>query len=370
MIVAAQSVTLAAAAGVGAVIGWGVTVMVRRLAAEPGGPAASGDHVTRGLVVAGVSAASAALWWWEVEARGQLPWAHGMDSQAALAWRWAGHVILLGFLCAATWIDVRERVIPDGITLPGVLAGLTWAAVRPQSLLPIVHEVDRDVAAPLRERDVLGLAGPIGGAQLPAWLEAAPGLGVGMGLFLAWWWFCTAPEEANRAGRGPLDPRPVVLVVGLAGITAAWWRGGGHWAALLSALVGMATGVALVWATRIGASRALGREALGFGDVTLMAVIGAWLGWQGTVLTCCLGVLVGLGHGLIQLARARGNELPFGPSLCAGAVLVVVLWKPLWERVGPVFERPHEIAIVAVAVVVMTALTLAVWWRFRGVSAR
>ena len=63
---------------------------------------------------------------------------------------------------------------------------------------------------------------------------------------------------------------------------------------------------------------------MGLGDVTLMAMVGAWLGWQACVLTCFLAVFIGLTHGLLQLALRRENELPFGPSLCLAAAIVVV----------------------------------------------
>ena len=76
--------------------------------------------------------------------------------------------------------------------------------------------------------------------------------------------------------------------------------------------------------TRAGASLALGREAMGLGDVTLMAMIGAWLGWQACVLACFLAVFIGLAHGVTQLVLHRDAELPFGPSLCLGTAVVVV----------------------------------------------
>lgn len=360
---------LPAAACGGALVGGIVIQTVDRLVVSRS--PATGRPGLRGGVVAVAALAAAALWWWEVAVRGQSPSGVGAAeiALATLAWRWAGHVVLFGFLAAAAWIDLRDRVIPDAITLPGVLAGLAWAGLRPDTLLPVARSEPRSFAAPLVEADVLGLGGPLGGVVLPTWLGAAPvlaGLGVAAVLFVAWWLGCTAAPEAGPSGRRPPDPRLPALAAGLVGIGGAWWHGGDHWSALLSALAGLAVGVAAVWATRIGASRALGREALGFGDVTLMAVIGAWLGWQGTLLACCVGVLVGLVHGLVQFAMARGNELPFGPSLCAGAVLVVVCWRSLWAQVGPVFDRPVEVAAVAAAVIVLTSLTLAAWWRLRG----
>jgi prepilin signal peptidase PulO-like enzyme (type II secretory pathway) len=361
---------VSAAAACGALVGWIVTRAVARLVEPAPRPDSGRGRFTDAGIILACAAAAAGLWWWEGCFGGQA--AVGTMTvdvaRATLAWRWAGHVVLLGFLVTATWIDLRDRVIPDAITLPGMLAGLTWAGVIPDSLLPVARVVPRSFAAPLVEADVLGMCGPLRGATVPVWLGGAPafvGLGVASALFVAWWLGCTAPPAADPSGRRPFDVRWPVLAAGLIGIGAAWWRGGDHWPALLSSLAGMAVGVVLVWTTRIGASRALGREAVGFGDVTLMAVIGAWLGWQAALLVCCAGVFVGLVHGIAQFVLARGNELPFGPSLCAGAALVVVLWRPLWAWVGPVFDRPLEVAAVAAAVIVLTAVTLAAWWRLR-----
>lgn len=360
--------TLPATAAGGAVVG---LVVARTVSAVSDPVASRPSAAERAAAVLACAVGAAALWWWEVIQRGQMPPAAMGEADVLLAWRWAGHVVLLGFLAAAAWIDLRERVIPDAITLPGVLAGLAWSAVVPGSLPPVARAIARSFAAPLHEPDVLGACGPLGDAGVPAWLDAAPavgGLAVGLALFVGWWLGCTAPAERGAPGARRFDPRLPALAAGLVMVGAAWWRGGDHWPAALSALVGMAAGVAVVWATRIAASRALGREAVGFGDVTLVAVIGAWLGWQGAVLACCLGVLVGLVHGVTRFVLARDNELPFGPGLCVGAALVIVLWRPLWDRFGPAFARPLEIAVVAAVVVALTGIVLAAWWRLRSGS--
>ena len=329
--------------------------------------------MTRVATIVVAAGATAALWWWEVHCRGQLGATGAGGADATLAWRWAGHVVLFGLLAAATWIDLRDRVIPDAITVPGVLLGLGWAAAAPGTLLPITRDVPRSFAAPLVVDDVLGLAGPLH-EPVPPWLTGWGGLAAVLAVFVAWWWTCTAPflwaGDPPRPRGGWREPRAWILVLGLAGLSAAWAGGVDRRLAVLSAAAGLAVGAGLVWLTRIGASRALGREALGFGDVTLMAMVGAWLGWQAAVLVCCLGVAIGLAHGLVQFVAHRDNELPFGPSLCLGAVSLVACWRPLWAAAGPHFDRPLELAVVVAAVILLTAASLAAWRRVRdrGVS--
>ena len=68
------------------------------------------------------------------------------------------------------------------------------------------------------------------------------------------------------------------------------------------------------------------QEAMGLGDVKLMAVLGAFLGWKGILLTfllgCLAGAVFGAGYFLVK-RRLRGVQVPFGPFLALGAMLVI-----------------------------------------------
>ena len=314
-----------------------------------------------------VVACGLVLWWWEVLRQGQLPAVVAVDPMS-LVMRFAAHAVLAGLLMTAAWIDLRHRVIPDIVTVPGVLVGLAWMALAPDSLLPVIRDVPRSFAPPEEVLDVLGGAGPL---RAEDWSAAAgvAGLVAALAILGVWWSTCTAAfREPGPAGfRHWLgEPRHAALVVGIAVIGGAWWIGGDHWRGLVSALVGLATAGIVVWLTRLGATRALGREAMGMGDVTLMAMVGTWIGWQAALCGCMAGVFLGLAHGIVQLVLHRDAELPFGPSLCAGTALVIVGWRPVWSRVGAAFERPGEMAAVVLVVIALTAISLAIWRRIRG----
>jgi len=343
----------------------------------PAGPARAASAGRRWMAVA-AAAACVGLWWWEVRSLGlHAESGAGPGPQAGeLVARWAAHALLFAFLAAATWIDLRHRVIPDGVTLPGVLLGLVTLWTRPDVLLPVACEVERPFGPPLPVPDVLGWHGPLRSGGGPEWMGAAPhpaGLLVSLAIFLAWWSVCTAPwldpaEATDRPGGRwrRVDPRTLVLIAGLGGIAAAWWLGGLRFQGLESALVGVAVAAGLVWCVREGASRALGREAMGLGDVTLMAMVGAWVGWQAAVVAFFLAAFLGLAHGLVQVVRHRESELPYGPSLCLASVLVIVGWRWLWPVVAGAFADPLLLAAVLGAVVVLTAVTLAIWRWLRG----
>ena len=287
------------------------------------------------------------------------------------------HTLLIWLLAAATWIDLRYRVIPDWVTIPGLLAGLAVAWLAPATLLPVAAEVPRPFATPLVVPDVLGWAGPLAQAVAVrgAWLASSPAaLVAALVLYTVWWRVGTggdfgcfaAPSEDGEppGGTDPVAtswPRVGILLVGWLAVVGAWSIGGLRFEGLFTALVGAVVAGGVVWGTRAGASLALGREAMGLGDVTLMAMVGAWLGWQASVLACFLGVLFGLVHGVVQIVRHRENELPFGPSLCLGTVAVMVVWRPLWAAAAASFAETGQLVGTIVAVVAGTALSLWVW---------
>lgn len=90
---------------------------------------------------------------------------------------------------------------------------------------------------------------------------------------------------------------------------------------VLGAAVGGGVMYGIAWFGKL----AFGREAMGLGDVKLVAAIGAWQGaWPTLLLTIfgasLLGSVIGLGTMAIR-GRERPPKIPFGPWLCAGALI-------------------------------------------------
>jgi prepilin signal peptidase PulO-like enzyme (type II secretory pathway) len=107
-------------------------------------------------------------------------------------------------------------------------------------------------------------------------------------------------------------------------------------------VVGLLGGLWFTWAIREVASRLFRREAMGFGDVKLMGAIGAFLGWDGALISFFLGSLLGAGYGLAHRWITGEGQIFFGPFLAAGAVttqffksdiktFVTVTW-PNWQQ--------------------------------------
>lgn len=97
---------------------------------------------------------------------------------------------------------------------------------------------------------------------------------------------------------------------------------------LPNAVIGAVTGYLSLWLVYHLFKLITGKEGMGYGDFKLLALFGAWLGWQSLPLIILLSSLVGalVGIGLIVLrGRDRAQPLPFGPYL-ATAGWVAMLW--------------------------------------------
>ncbi|MBL0920682.1 MAG: prepilin peptidase [Phycisphaerales bacterium] len=177
------------------------------------------------------------------------------------------------------------------------------------------------------------------------------GVGVGMTLSVAgrrW----TAPEEVESTDDGPphwlaypharremikelafLLPPTLLAVLGvwvfrLHPIDPPLWV-----EALGGSVLGYLAGGAVVWAIRLLASLAFGSEAMGLGDVHLMAAVGAALGWADPLLAFAVAPLLGLGWTMMVYVFRGGASaaLPYGPHL-AVATLAVMIAHPQFER--------------------------------------
>lgn len=163
-----------------------------------------------------------------------------------------GEMLLIMALCSAliviTFIDLDHQIIPDVITLPGMLAGL---ALGPFFMTPL------------------------------------------------------------------LDPLPF----GLAGVFP---HAGPYAAGLLNSFIGLVTGGAPLFIIGWLWEKLRNVEAMGGGDVKLMAMVGSLLGWKGSLLTIMLGALTGSLAGMILIISKRlsmNRVIPFGPFLALGAVI-------------------------------------------------
>jgi leader peptidase (prepilin peptidase)/N-methyltransferase len=93
----------------------------------------------------------------------------------------------------------------------------------------------------------------------------------------------------------------------------------------VDSVVGVAIGAGFLFLVLYAYEKIMGEEGMGLGDVKLLAMIGAFLGWQAlpvTILVSSLtGSLVGVGYALIKGESVRKFPVPFGPFLALGAIV-------------------------------------------------
>jgi leader peptidase (prepilin peptidase) / N-methyltransferase len=115
------------------------------------------------------------------------------------------------------------------------------------------------------------------------------------------------------------------MVVGLvlSGVTGlpGWW----------SSLIGLLVGGGLLWLLAFGYEWLARKEGMGGGDIKLLAMIGAFLGWPGVLvvifIASSIGTLVGLP--MVLWKKDRSYQIPFGPFLSLGAVIYLFIGPSL-----------------------------------------
>lgn len=219
-------------------------------------------------------------------------WGRSEHMRGAYGWLWwhlhyAYLMVLMESLLVASLIDLDLRIIPDSVTLPAMLVGLLGSLTGCFWLAPVWY-------------------------AHPTWSVILWSLWTGELTPPAWWMHDIPPWMLTH----PVLHGLLVSVVG-------WFVGGG-----------------IIWFLRVTGTKIFGREAMGFGDVILMATIGSFLGWQACVIVFFLApacaIVVMLLLMLLDTVKAlRGQplrwqeyqEIPYGPYLSMAALLVVLLWK-------------------------------------------
>ncbi|QDU25622.1 Type IV leader peptidase family protein [Anatilimnocola aggregata] len=298
----------------------------------------------------------------------------------------AAHAALIALLTAATFIDFDEQTIPDTVTLPGTLLLLLVMTIWPTAHLPVIY-----FGVPLpgvaTVESLLLTSRPA--VMFPAEFMNWPGLA--LALTIVWlWWLAIVPGTLTFR-RGPLKAAQfyiasiirhgtwwrlgILFVLISLAVTGTWLWGGTHWQSLLTSLAGLAFAGGLVWGVRIGGSIGLQQEAMGFGDVTLMAMIGVVVGWQASLLVFFLSPAAAVFVALTQFIITRRKDIAFGPYLSLATVIVIVAWRGLWEGYARgIFELGALVPIaIAFFLLAMTGMLMvwrlirdAIWARIEG----
>lgn len=238
--------------------------------------------------------------------------------EAVQHYRYAFHMVLVMGLIVATFIDFDHRIIPDTVTLPAMAIGVlgNW-------LLGCVHMV-------------------------PLWFQET-----GQRTYLDSYRFVIEYNLSKESVPGWLYY--VLNFRGVPDWIAAW----PHLHGLLVSLAGIVVGGGVVWAVRLIGFWALKREAMGFGDVVLMAMIGSFVGWQPVLMVFFLAPICALFVAVIAWLVWREREIPYGPYLSLATLLVLLFWWKIWPHAEErIFGLGPFLPIVAILMFCSLAMLL------------
>lgn len=270
----------------------------------------------------------------------------------------ATHLALIAGLVAATMIDAKLFIIP--LSIPWVVTAAAFvllpaaAHLSPANLSPVAPTVN-----------AIGVHGALGGV-------------IGLVIALLLLQFKVLPRSFSDQGSDALPVEPqaaddpnltpqqkqemaeaflahphprrevlkeclfvaLPLLGALIGLMAVKVQGNeplGGYSPLVRTLAGVASGYliggGIVWITRILGTLGFGKEAMGLGDVHLLAAIGAVLGPLDAVLIFFIAPFLGLSYvaiaiGVSRFMKGQVRIIPYGPYL-AGATVVIMFLRDL-----------------------------------------
>jgi len=317
------------------------------------------------------------VWW--VFQDGLLPSDYGPLLPVTAMAISGSHLAFFALMVVASFIDIDEKTIPVEITDYGVLLGLSLAAIFPHSLLPDPVLTARPQIQPLWFTP----------GSLPSWTTGWWGLVVGLSCFVAWfyaispkiWWprdgilralWLHLVSLSRKALRINLL-MTLFFALGCFLIVVVWIVGGENWHGLLTSLIGVAFAGGLIWAVRIVGSLALRQEAMGFGDVTLMAMIGAFVGWQPAAIIFFMAPFAGLFLSVTRWVLSGDRYIPYGPFLCFATFLLIGFWSELWfGYLQDIFYALGFVVALIVACCLLIMYGMLISWRLlrEGITNR
>jgi leader peptidase (prepilin peptidase) / N-methyltransferase len=100
----------------------------------------------------------------------------------------------------------------------------------------------------------------------------------------------------------------------------------------VASILGIVAGAGILYAIAAGYFLIRGEEGMGMGDVKMLAMLGAFLGWRAVLLTLVLSSFAGAAVGVLLMAFSRGTmryALPFGTFLAMGAIIAMLSGESL-----------------------------------------
>lgn len=207
--------------------------------------------------------------------------------------RYALHMAMICCLIVATFIDFELRIIPDGCTVPMMLAALIVSTACGQVFLVPLWFQDASVVATLK-------------AITPEWLSP---------WIFSWDYLPFATKHPHLHG-------------------------------FLVSAAGLIIGGGTVWLVRIAGFWVLKQEAMGFGDVVLMAMVGSVIGWQPVTAVFFMAPVLAIFAAIFAWITKRDREIPYGPWLSIATLVLLMAWPIFWPLAERIFDMGPFVPMV------------------------
>lgn len=219
--------------------------------------------------------------------------------------RYLLHMVMICGLLVSTVIDFKFRIIPNACTDPLVVVAVIASAAMGQLFIVPVWFQDESMVR-------------IVGAMVPELLQPA---------FVHW-------DARTFVQNSPL----------LHG--------------LLVSVVGCVVGGGSVWVVRVIGEWVLKKEAMGMGDVYLMAMVGSVVGWQPVLAIFMFAPLLAIAAAILNYLIHSDKYIPYGPFLSAATVLLLLAWPSLWPFAKRFFDMGPLFLLLMLSMVVILAASL------------
>ena len=104
-----------------------------------------------------------------------------------------------------------------------------------------------------------------------------------------------------------------------------------HWQSLLQSVLGALAGGGIIYAIGVFGELVFRKESMGGGDVKLMAMIGAFLGWKSALLIFFLAPILALPIGLYVKFKKKEEYIPYGPFLSLAGIIILFFGETLFR---------------------------------------
>ncbi len=224
------------------------------------------------------------------------------------------YLFMLSCFIIATMVDFGHRIIPDEVSVGGLAFGLVFSAA-----LPAMHQLDygtlnagRWVMRILVLAVIVAHIGEIIIARIRPPREGEE-------------------EEDDE----PFEWLPWLIVLGaivfdlimdfgidaVEGLVPAAWMP--HLLSLDAACIGFVVGGGSIYAMGVLGDFLFRKDSMGGGDVKLLAMVGAFLGWKASILAFFIAPFFGAAFGLIEKMRTNDTTIAYGPFLVLGSLIAL-----------------------------------------------